>query len=339
MCIVMRFFWVAVCTFTVLPAPLFAANLALTTNQSIYNAGDALSLSGVIVPTNDAGVPSDIYVAVVLPDGAIQTLNSELVWSEVLAPILAATPLANLQAPNFYSLALPAALPSGSYTFFLVAVPAGMPPQNSDTWLGFASATITFQAGSGSTLLLSTVNARCFLNQPCDAMLVASVSGGLSPYHFQQDSFAYGLRPLNTNIDLFTGNIVGTPSQAGTYTFNICAVDIGGNQNCQPVTVVVEALAANIRVHIGGSVALFTEIALDGTVIKDTSFSNLSHFTYVSLGNHSLSFRCVEVYCFAYTTISIDSPTGFTVSPTSIDLTPTELPPGATRSYMLTVSP
>lgn len=307
MCVIMRFFWVAVCV-TVLSTPSFAANLTLATSQSVYSAGDTLSLSGSIAPTNDAGAPCDIYVAVVLPDGTILTLDSGLVWSEALAPVLTATPLTNLQAPNFYSATLPAALPGGSYTFLLVAVPAGMPPQDSNTWLGFASATMIFQASGGSTLLLSTINARCFVGQPCDAMLVASVTGGLSPYHFQQDSFAYGLRPLNTNIDLLTGNIVGTSSQAGTYTFNICAVDIGGNQDCQPVTVVVEEPAANnIRVHLGGSVALFTEITLDGTIIKDTSFSNLSYFTYVSSGNHTLSFRCVEVYCFAYTTISVDS--------------------------------
>ncbi|MDD2915134.1 MAG: choice-of-anchor D domain-containing protein [Gallionella sp.] len=95
--------------------------------------------------------------------------------------------------------------------------------------------------GTGVGILLTTINATCTVNQACDAPLVANVTGGTAPYHFQQDSFMYGLRPLNTNIDVFTGNIIGTPTQTGTYTFNLCVVDTIANQNCQPVTVTVNS--------------------------------------------------------------------------------------------------
>lgn len=316
----------------------FAATLSLTANQSSFGSGNTLSLSAGIVPTNDAGVSSDIYVAVVSPSGDVLTLDRNFSWSASMAPILTASPIANLQAPNFYSIQLPAALSSGQYTFYLIAVPTGADPLNSSGWLGYASASITFQGGAGAGLLLVTSNATCYVNQQCDARLVASVTGGSTPYHFQQDSFAYGLRPLNTNIDLLTGNLVGNPSQAGTYTFNLCAVDIGGTQDCQPVTVNVVAAPATstARVFLGGSVALLTRITLDGTVIKDTSSSNLSTYKELTLGDHALSVTCTEIYCFAYMTI--EAPSGYTISPTTINLTPTDIPPGATRSFTLTLS-
>ena len=86
---------------------------------------------------------------------------------------------------------------------------------------------------------LFTLNASCVVNKPCNERLVAYVRGGVPPYHFTQDTFANGTRPLNTNIDLGTGNIVGTPSQTGVSTFNICVVDLVAKQNCQSVVVTV----------------------------------------------------------------------------------------------------
>jgi len=109
--------------------------------------------------------------------------------------------------------------------------------------------TVSLNGTGVVALRLFTINAACFVNLQCNAQLVANVTGGLTPYHFQQDSFAYGLRPLNTNIDLSTGNIVGVPSQTGTYTFNLCVVDIGGTQNCQPVTVTVTTVPTRISVN------------------------------------------------------------------------------------------
>lgn len=94
---------------------------------------------------------------------------------------------------------------------------------------------------SHGALGLFTVNASCVVNKPCNERLVVHVTGGSPPYHYQQDTFANGTRPLNTNIDLVNGNIVGTPSQVGVSTFNLCAVDIVAAQNCQPVTVTVNS--------------------------------------------------------------------------------------------------
>ena len=70
------------------------------------------------------------------------------------------------------------------------------------------------------------------------------VSGGVPPYHFQFDSFINGAPPLGSAVDLFTG-VVSIPSSAlaGTYTFNICVVDIGGQSSCAQATAIVAAAA------------------------------------------------------------------------------------------------
>ncbi|PZN74672.1 MAG: hypothetical protein DM484_20770 [Candidatus Methylumidiphilus alinenensis] len=135
----------AIMLLVVLVAPISAATLSLGTNHPIsYSPGDTLILSGSILPTYDRGILSDIYVAVVFPNGSIQTLDENFVWHDTLVPILSAFRLAKLDAPNFYSVQLTSALPSGLYILYLVAVPTGANPFDTSTWLGSARAVIAF---------------------------------------------------------------------------------------------------------------------------------------------------------------------------------------------------
>lgn len=313
-----------------------AANLTLTTGGTALGPGSTLSLSATVAPGGDAGVPADLYVVVILPDGNILALGGDLTWRSTLLPIVPNIALTALNAPGFYSAQLPAGLPDGEYVFAVVAVAAGADPLASGTWLGVATASVAFAAGGGDGVSLTTVAASCQVGAACNAPLVASVSGGSAPYHFQQDSFAYGLRPLNTNIDLLTGNIVGTPTQAGSYTFNLCAVDLGGDQDCQSVTVTVAAGGETARVYLGGDVATLATVTLDGTVIKEANSANLSTYVQLATGDHTLAVTCTSTYCFAY--LSIEAPSGYTIAPTSIRLTPDLLPPGTTRTYTLSLS-
>lgn len=321
-----------------LSANSLAATLTLTVNEATIAPGQTFSLSADIAPNGDTGTLADLYVAVITPTGSLLTLDNTLAWVTSITPIVRSFSLASLHAANFYSMAMPSVLAKGQYTFYFLAFPAGQDPLGSQGNLGISAALMTFQDAAATAVTLTTTNAACTVNQACNAPLVASVTGGSSPYHFQQDSFAYGTRPLNTNIDLLTGNIVGTPTVAGSYPFQICAVDLGGNQNCQPVTVTVaeSTPTTTARVFIGGSVALFTQITLDGQIIKDTTFSNLSYYTTMTTGNHALEVKCTEVYCFSY--LGIEAPSGYTITPTSIDSTPNDIPPGTTRSYTLTLS-
>ncbi len=67
---------------------------------------------------------------------------------------------------------------------------------------------------------------------------VATVSGGTPPYYFQLNSFANGAPPLGMTLGL-DGTLSGTPAAAGTYSFGVCAIDLGGNSACDTATVTV----------------------------------------------------------------------------------------------------
>lgn len=326
------------CLFT---APVsFAATLLLSTNQSSFGPGNQLLLSASITPDSDAGVSADIYVAMVTPDNSILTLNNALQWVSTLSPIAASVPLAALQANNFYAAVLPSNVANGNYNFYLIAVRAGQDPVNSSNWLGVSTAPITFAGGtSASKVELTTRSGSCIASQYCNIPLVAGVTGGSSPYSFQLDSFAYGTPPSLMTVDLLTGNLKGTPSLAGTYNFQLCARDIGGNQNCKPVTVTVSQATTpqtQAWVFIGGSVATLARISVDGLVIKDTNSANLSHYMYMTPGTHALTATCVEVYCFSY--LQLDAPSGYAFSVTEMRATPEEIPPGASKTFTFTLS-
>lgn len=87
--------------------------------------------------------------------------------------------------------------------------------------------------------------------------VVQSVSGGQAPYHYQLDTLMNGAPPMGMIIDL-NGNLTGTPSLAGTYTFGVCAVDLTSSASspCPKVSIAVQpALTASLAGTGSGSVA------------------------------------------------------------------------------------
>lgn len=82
-------------------------------------------------------------------------------------------------------------------------------------------------------------------NQECGGSFHPSttIQGGRGPYHFQLDSGS-GFPPMGVHLDK-DGNLTGTlPKGARASTFRVCAVDLGGAQSCQTVTINVGAAAA-----------------------------------------------------------------------------------------------
>lgn len=71
---------------------------------------------------------------------------------------------------------------------------------------------------------------------------VNPVGGAGGPYHFQLDS-GYGFPPTGISLNL-NGLLTGTPAATGTNNFRVCAVDLGGNQACQSVTLTVSEAAS-----------------------------------------------------------------------------------------------
>jgi hypothetical protein len=139
--------------------PTQAATLSLTANQTIYNPGNTVDLSAMIFPMDDDKVLSDIYLAVVMPDNSLLALDRNKAWKTSLSPIISATPIASINAPNFYSLPLPANQVEGKYTFYLVAVPTGKNPLDRSAWLGYSIAPITVAIPANDLRLKSRTQA------------------------------------------------------------------------------------------------------------------------------------------------------------------------------------
>src|SRR3989338_10515108 len=77
------------------------------------------------------------------------------------------------------------------------------------------------------------------VNQQCDINLIAQVTGGTPPYHFQSDTFRNGAPPMVMIVDV-NGVLTGTPSKAGQYAFGVCVVDVVSVSKCGQTQVFVE---------------------------------------------------------------------------------------------------
>jgi len=127
-----------------LPGFVHGAGASIGTNQSIFQAGDNLTLSATVSAGNDAGIASDIYVTLRTPQDAVVYLDNTLNWSALAAPIVRNFTVADFNAASFYSIHLPAGLTSGTYLLQAALVPAGSTLTNSAAWLGSGTSTFTF---------------------------------------------------------------------------------------------------------------------------------------------------------------------------------------------------
>jgi hypothetical protein len=110
----------------------------------------------------------------------------------------------------------------------------------------------------------------------------SAVTGGNPPYHFQLDTMG-GFPPIGMHLGL-DGLLYGTPSakppQGGFQPFSVCAVDMGGTQECQKLTVTTAAAnagsgAAKVLI-IGGAVAASVAVAAAVALGSSKSSSTLS---------------------------------------------------------------
>lgn len=121
-----------------------AADAGISASQSSFRTGDTLKLSAIIGAGSDQGILADLYLSLRTPQGVTVYLDNGLQWTGTATPIASKFGIADLNAANFYSLALPSSLPNGSYTLQLTIVPAGGNPANSAIWLGIGSSTFNF---------------------------------------------------------------------------------------------------------------------------------------------------------------------------------------------------
>jgi len=232
-----------------------AATATISTNQTSFVTGDTLTLSATITAGPDAGTSSDIYIAAITSTGSMLMLDNTLTWGITVTPAVTNFSLADISAPNFYSIPN-TNLPSGSYTFAIAVVRAGTDPLNPANWIAIA----TVIAPYTSTTQPLTFNAPAQLppavrnisysysfcgpsvTQPSDlcggpGAPSANVSGGNPPYHFTLDT-GIGFPPFGISLNL-NGMLTGVPTALGLRTFGICAVDQSANQVCTTVKLTV----------------------------------------------------------------------------------------------------
>lgn len=129
---------------TLTAAVVHAAGASIGANQGSFYTGDTLKLSASISAGSNIGAVADLYLSLQTPQGVTVYLDSKLQWTGTATPIVRNFSLADLTAANFYSLALPASLPNGSYTLQFIIVLAGGNPANSTSWLGSGSSNFNF---------------------------------------------------------------------------------------------------------------------------------------------------------------------------------------------------
>ena len=129
------------------PSVSTAAIASITSNQTSFvaNSADVLSLSGIIQAGGAAGITSDIYVQANVSGYGVFYLGANLAWSAVAAPIVSGFRLADVNAPNFYSMAI-AGLPAATYTLSVIVMRSGADPNSSASTLALAATAITISA-------------------------------------------------------------------------------------------------------------------------------------------------------------------------------------------------
>ena len=132
-----------------IPAGSTAAVASITTNQTTFvaNSADVLSLSATIQAGSAAGTTSDIYFQASVSGYGVFYLGANLTWSAAATPIVSGFRLADINAPNFYRIAI-ADLPAATYTFSVIAVRSGAGPNSSTDALALASTAITISAAA-----------------------------------------------------------------------------------------------------------------------------------------------------------------------------------------------
>jgi hypothetical protein len=81
---------------------------------------------------------------------------------------------------------------------------------------------------------------------------IAQATGGSPPYSFSSDTYANGTPPPGMIIDL-NGNLKGTPSLAGTFTFGVCVKDLSAASSCAQDTITVVKKADTLKVIKAGA--------------------------------------------------------------------------------------
>ncbi|MBN1859857.1 MAG: hypothetical protein JW840_00190 [Candidatus Thermoplasmatota archaeon] len=128
-----------------------------------------------------------------------------------------------------------------------------------------------------------------------DANPSTNPAGGSNPYHFQLESGS-GFPPIGLVLHP-NGLLEGTPGIAGEKTFTVCAVDLGGNQCCVPVSLNVLEARINVSpndVLVKGSICFDAPCEVSTTVRVTSAVP--WHVQYVTGSGTTRCFDPVEEF-------------------------------------------
>jgi hypothetical protein len=151
-------------------------------------------------------------------------------------------------------------------------------------------------------------------NDLCGAETNPSLNpiGGSGPYHFQLDSGS-GFPPLGLTL-YPNGLLKGTPTAAGTRTFTVCAIDLGGHQCCVQVSINVLPPRINVTPN---NVLVKGEICFDGPCEVSTSVivsSSVSwHIQFVTGSGTTRCYDTVEEFSRYWSVCPAEGPAGETM--------------------------
>lgn len=221
-------------------------SVSIGTNRSNFTThqSDTMSLSARIDASAKAGTLTDIFISVSLADQTYY-LDPTLEWTPVEVAAVTHFPLSDVVAPNFYSIASQS-LPAGTYTFHVGIAASDTPAtalrafiaENSTQVVYDDFPIISFPDVDLPDGMVGAPYQFSFANRPTTDAPNYSIH-----YHFQLATFS-GFPPIGI-ILAPDGTLSGTPKVAGTYQFDVCAVDESGSfggtarSTCRPVRMVV----------------------------------------------------------------------------------------------------
>jgi hypothetical protein len=131
---------------------------------------------------------------------------------------------------------------AGSYTFTLTAADANGVTGSRSYGLAIAAAPVPVPVPVPATVLTLSPGTlpAATIGSPFSQML--STAGGTGPYGYSVS----GALPTGLSLNASTGEITGTPSETGSFSFTITATDSAGNTGSQAYTIAVAAAEISV---------------------------------------------------------------------------------------------
>ena len=248
-----------------------------TTVQFTLQVNGPLTITTTTLPNapTDTGSPAIPYSAQIQTSGGAGGATTFSVVAGVLPPSITLNPATGVLSSGSV------AGQASTYNFTIQAVSAG-PPSTTATQ-AFTLTLVPFFTGGTPNIIPAGTEGTAYSQN-------LNSSGGITPYSY---SFAFGTLPPGLSISTATGQVIGTPTSAGTFNFSFQATDssVPPQGYTEQLTVTIRPQpATNLQVGPGGpSAAILQWLASAATDVAGyklyRGISSGNYTTVTSLGN------------------------------------------------------